>query len=54
MFVSFAEIMDLLLRLNRQGTALLIVTHDLEITRFSSRVCRLASGKLQERENAAV
>lgn len=43
-----AEIMDLLLRINRQGTALLIVTHDLEITRFSSRVYRLASGKLEE------
>lgn len=45
-----AEIMELLLRVNRQGTALLIVTHDLGITRFSSRVYRLASGKLRESE----
>ena len=48
-----AEIMGLLLRANLQGKALLIVTHDLEITWFSSRVYRLDSAKLQDSENAA-
>ena len=43
-----AEIMDLLLKLNRQGTALLIVTHDSELSRYAARTLHMEGGKLSE------
>ena len=41
-----AEIMDILLGLNREGTTIVMVTHDEHIARETSRVIRLFDGKL--------
>ena len=41
-----AEIMDILLRLNQEGTTIVMVTHDEHIARETSRVIRLFDGKL--------
>ena len=41
-----AEIMRLLLDVNKQGAALLIVTHDPELAKFAARTLPMAKGKL--------
>ena len=41
------EIMELLAGFNKRGTALLIVTHDLEMTRYSENIYKIESGRLQ-------
>lgn len=46
---SSAEIMQLLTDFNQQGTALLIVTHDNDVARYSQNVYKMAAGKLTDR-----
>ena len=43
---SAAEVMRLLARVHKQGTALLLVTHDMELAAIADRVMTMASGKL--------
>lgn len=40
------EIMDILLGLNREGTTIVMVTHDEGIAKETSRIVRLFDGKL--------
>jgi len=41
------EILDLLQELNREGTTLVVVTHDLEVAAHMSRVIRLRDGQIE-------
>ncbi|OCG25468.1 ABC transporter ATP-binding protein [Gilliamella sp. wkB108] len=43
---SSEEIMQLLTEINQQGTALLIVTHDNDVARYSQKVMKMTAGKL--------
>lgn len=43
-----AEILQLLLQINAQGTALLIVSHDSELSRFAARTCLMDNGVLTQ------
>lgn len=42
------EIMKLLMSFNAKGTALLLVTHDLEMTSYTSRTLKFVEGSLQD------
>jgi putative ABC transport system ATP-binding protein len=42
-----AEIMELLLNLNREGTTIVMVTHDERIAQKTHRIIRLLDGKIQ-------
>ena len=41
-----AEIMDILIRLNREGTTIVMVTHDEKLAQETGRILRLFDGKL--------
>jgi len=41
-----AEIMDILQQLNREGTTIVMVTHDEKIAHQTDRIIRMADGKL--------
>lgn len=41
-----AEIMDILIRLNREGTTIVMVTHDEKLAQETGRIIRLFDGKL--------
>ena len=41
-----AEIMDILIRLNKEGTTIVMVTHDEKLARETGRIIRLFDGKL--------
>jgi len=45
---SGAQIMDLLGELNRNGSTILLITHDEDVANAASRVVRIESGKLVE------
>lgn len=40
------EIMDLLKKINSKGTALIIVTHELDILKYGNTLCRMEDGSL--------
>ncbi|MCO6539975.1 MAG: ABC transporter ATP-binding protein [Gilliamella sp.] len=42
---SAAEIMQLLTEIHQQGTALLIVTHDHDVARYSQKVMKMSAGR---------
>jgi putative ABC transport system ATP-binding protein len=42
-----AEILDLLLNLNKEGTTIVMVTHDERIAAKTHRIIRLLDGKIQ-------
>ncbi len=42
------EIMELFSRINKNGTTILIVTHELDTLKFGNRVLTMSSGKLSE------
>ncbi len=44
------EIMELLAKINREGTAILLVTHHLEMTKYFESIYRLNSGILERTE----
>jgi putative ABC transport system ATP-binding protein len=47
-----AAIIDLMFELNRErGTTLILVTHDLELSRRCGRALRLVAGELQSGES---
>ncbi len=43
------EIMELFARINRDGTTVLLVTHEPDTLEFGNRVLTMASGRLTER-----
>lgn len=45
---SAEEVMRLLSRVNSQGTAILAVTHDMELARIAKRTITMSAGKLSE------
>jgi putative ABC transport system ATP-binding protein len=48
-----ADVMKLLVKLNEEGTTILMVTHSMENAAYSGRVIRLHDGKIVARENGA-
>ncbi|MDR1581875.1 MAG: ABC transporter ATP-binding protein [Prevotellaceae bacterium] len=46
-----AEILELLLDLNREGTTIVMVTHDEKIAERTHRIIRLLDGKIQDNRN---
>lgn len=46
--VTTKEIMELFARVNKNGTTILIVTHELDTLEFGNRVLTMASGRLTE------
>lgn len=42
------EIMKLFVELNKQGRTIILVTHDLSITKFANKVIRLRDGKIEK------
>lgn len=44
------EIMDLLKKINSKGTALIIVTHELDILKYGNSLCQMEDGSLIKRE----
>ncbi|MDL2284176.1 ABC transporter ATP-binding protein [Oxalobacter sp. OttesenSCG-928-P03] len=48
--VSIQGVMDLLVRIHQRGTALLLVTHELDTAAFSQRVALMRSGRVSEVE----
>ena len=44
------EIMDLLKRINSKGTALIIVTHELDILKYGNTLCQMEDGSLIKKE----
>lgn len=42
-------IMELLYQLNREGTTILMVTHDLELTNYANRIVEMSDGILKEK-----
>lgn len=44
------EIMDLLKKINSKGTALIIVTHELDILKYGNTLCQMEDGSLIKRE----
>ena len=47
------EIMSLLTELHAEGKTIIMVTHDMNIARYASRVCTMRDGILMEGENVA-
>jgi putative ABC transport system ATP-binding protein len=47
------EIMSLLTELHAEGKTIIMVTHDLNIARYASRICTMRDGILMEGENVA-
>jgi putative ABC transport system ATP-binding protein len=43
-----AEIMDLLVALNKRGITLIIITHDMNVAKQASRIISICDGKLKE------
>ncbi|MDQ3007529.1 MAG: ABC transporter ATP-binding protein [Chloroflexota bacterium] len=48
------EIMHLLKELNEEGRTIIVVTHDLNVARFASRIYQMRDGVLKESESADV
>ena len=44
------EIMDLLKKINSKGTALIIVTHELDILKYGNTLCQMEDGNLIKKE----
>ena len=44
------EIMDLLKKINSKGTALIIVTHELDILKYGNTLCQMEDGRLIKKE----
>ncbi|MGB9641889.1 MAG: ABC transporter ATP-binding protein [Candidatus Ratteibacteria bacterium] len=44
--ISGMEIMKLLCQLNQQGTTLIVVTHDPNVAKYSSRILKMLDGKI--------
>lgn len=44
------EIMDLLKKINSKGTALIIVTHELDILKYGNTLCQMKDGSLIKKE----
>ncbi|KXO16338.1 ABC transporter ATP-binding protein [Peptoniphilus sp. GNH] len=44
------EIMDLLKKINSKGTALIIVTHELDILKYGNTLCQMEDGSLIKKE----
>lgn len=44
------EIMDLLKKINSKGTALIIVTHELDILKYGNTLCQMENGSLIKKE----
>lgn len=44
------EIMDLLKKINSKGTALIIVTHELDILKYGNTLCQMEEGSLIKKE----
>ena len=51
--VSIRDVMMLLTRIHQQGTALLLVTHELDAVSYSERVALMRSGRVLELEKEA-
>ena len=47
------EIMSLLTELHAEGKTIIMVTHDMNIARYASRICTMRDGILMEGENVA-
>ena len=44
------EVMEVLKRINEKGTSIVMVTHELDTTRYGGRVMEMEAGKLEERK----
>ena len=51
--VTGREIMSLLTELHTEGKTIIMVTHDMNIARYASRICTMRDGILMEGENVA-
>lgn len=40
------EIMKLLAELNRNGMTIIMVTHDMDLLQYATRVCKMSDGRL--------
>ncbi|MEM5827939.1 MAG: ABC transporter ATP-binding protein [Candidatus Aenigmatarchaeota archaeon] len=45
---SAEEVMNIFKKINRDGTTIIMVTHNIELTKYSNRVIRIKDGKLLE------
>lgn len=45
---SALEVMEIFKRINKDGTTIIMVTHNVELTKYSNRVIRIKDGKLLE------
>jgi len=45
------EIMGLFKELNERGRTIILVTHDLSLTRYANKIIRLRDGKVENTEN---
>jgi putative ABC transport system ATP-binding protein len=41
------EIMDIFLNLNKQGKTIILVTHDLNLTKYASKILKIKDGKIE-------
>ena len=48
------EIMHLLKELNEEGRTIIVVTHDMNVARYASRIYQIRDGVLKESESANV
>ena len=48
------EIMELLLRFNRDGMTIVMVTHSPDCARYAQRIMRVTDGKLEEDDNSKI
>jgi putative ABC transport system ATP-binding protein len=42
------QVMEVLARLNKQGTTIIVVTHDIEIAKYAHRVIKIQDGKIED------
>jgi putative ABC transport system ATP-binding protein len=42
------EILELFIKLNREGTTIIVVTHDISITKYANKVIILKDGKIEK------